>query len=239
MCRMVAYFGTSRERLRQLFDCLKEAAKRDVYYKNVSHADGWGVLLLTRDRLIHYRDANPIYFQDLPFFVQDEAMMVIIHARQASEKSLISSIFSHPYVETNDRHIYYLAHNGTVDKERLGKELGINPERMVDSELLLKYLALKGDSEREIEKLKDYTKSSLNIILLKIERNKRASLYVMNYYKSEYVKAKEINEKYYILYHINKDGKAVFSSTVGYYCNEEGEEIEQGKLVKIGEMEIK
>lgn len=239
MCRMVAYFGSSRERVRQLFNCLKEAARNDVYYNSISHSDGWGSVVLTRDKIIHYRDVNPIYTQDFPAFTLNEEMIVVVHARQATDKNLVSSVFSHPYIETNERYIYYLVHNGSVDKERLGKELGVNPERMVDSELLLKYISLKGDSEKEIERLKEYTKSSLNFILLKIERNRKASLYVINYYNTEHIKSKRINEKYYALYYVNREGSAVYSSTVGYYCNEDGEELEKGRLIKIGEMYIR
>ncbi|AWR98336.2 class II glutamine amidotransferase [Acidianus sulfidivorans JP7] len=233
---MFAYYGNSKDRVKELFECLKKAAKEDIYYPK-PHEDGWGLVLLTRDKLIHYRDINPIYYTDaFPLNLKDEEMMVIVHARQASDKDLVSSFYSHPYLETDDKYVYYLAHNGSVDKEEIAKELKIyNAKYLVDSELLLKYIIFNED----YEKIKKYTKSSLNIILLKIQRDtKEASLYFMNYYNSEYIKLKNMNEKYYPMYYSDIDGKAVFSSTVGFYCGE-NREVEKGKLIELGRMKIR
>ncbi|ARM76720.1 class II glutamine amidotransferase [Acidianus manzaensis] len=235
MCRMFAYYGFSSQRVKELFECLKKSASNDVYYPK-PHEDGWGFILLTKDKLIHYRDVNPIFFvDDFPLNLKDEEMMIIVHARQASDKKLVSSFFSHPYLETNEKYIFYLAHNGSVDKEKIAKELNIESNYLVDSELLLKYLVQR----ENYDKIKEYTKSSLNIILLKIKReNREAELSFMNYYNEEYIKTKNVNEKYYVMFYSNKNGNAVFSSTLAHYCGE-GKEVEKGKMIELGKMFIR
>lgn len=238
MCRMFAYLGSSPRKVEELLDCLKKSAEKDVYLNNSSHPDGWGFVLLTKDKIFHYRSANPIFNEEFPINLKSEEMMLIVHARQATDKSLVGSQFSHPYVESNEKAIYYFAHNGSVDKEALSKILNINSVRMVDSELALKYI-INGDIFGNIHSLKKFTKSSLNMFLLEIERNGNASLYYMNYVNRNYLQSKNISDIYYKMYIDNENGIAVYSSTINYYCNNKGKEVNEGIIEKIGEMKIK
>ncbi|AOL17179.1 hypothetical protein BFU36_11210 [Sulfolobus sp. A20] len=243
---MFSYYGRSSRKVRELLDCLVKSAKEDKLYNNTSHGDGWGFVLLTKDKIFHYRSLNPIFEEisdvesDFPIKISDEEMMIIAHARQASDKSLVSSYYSHPYLESNSSSIFFLAHNGSVNKEGIANELGISAENMVDSELILKYIEMKGVDS--INDLKKFTKSSLNLLLLEIRRKERqAILYYLNYYDKGYVEKRGINKEYYKLY-VNEDddGISVYSSTLAYYCKfNKQKPCEEGELIKIGGMSLK
>ncbi len=242
---MFAYYGQSSKKVRELVYCLLRSAEKDVLLNNTSHGDGWGFVLLTKDKIFHYRSLNPIFREisdierDFPIKIRDEEMMVIVHARQASDKSLVSSYYSHPYLESSSSSIFFLAHNGSVDKEGIANELGISADNMVDSELILKYIVMKGVDG--IHDLKRFTRSSLNLLLLEIRRKEsEAILYYMNYYDKDYVKKRSMNEEYYKLYVDEDNGISVYSSTLGHYCKfNKQKPCEEGELIKIGVMRLK
>ena len=128
---MLAYVGEDREELRELLNCLIEAARNDPLNGFV-HGDGWGLVAYTDNGLLlHYRSGKPIYDEgDVANKLVDMLsgrMWVIIHARRATDPILINAIFSHPYLESTPSELIYIAHNGSIDKERLGKELGSTP----------------------------------------------------------------------------------------------------------------
>ena len=224
---MLAYHGSNKAELERLVKCLIRAANKDPLRNGVKHGDGWGIVAVDSDGIVYYRSGNPIYTEvNVLTSLLDELkgeFKVIVHARLASDKSLVSSYYSHPYMDYNDKLIIYLAHNGSVDKDKLSSSLGIDGSKMVDSELALKYISLKGlDSVKELE---SYTKTALNLLLLVIRRGDdplSAKLYYYNYYKKD--------DEYYKLY-IN--GNAVYSSSLAYTGCERGEE---AKLSVLGEI---
>jgi glutamine amidotransferase len=77
------------------------------------------------------------------------------------------------------------------------------------------------------------------MFLLEIERNGNANLYYMNYFNRNYLQSKNISDIYYKMYIDNENGIAVYSSTINYYCNNKGKEVNEGIIEKIGEMKIK
>ncbi|BFH72252.1 class II glutamine amidotransferase [Sulfurisphaera javensis] len=229
---MLAYVGKDKEKLKKLASCLINSAKDDPITHDV-HKDGWGLVAYNGEKLIHYRSGNPIFNEsEILFNLLDPLygeFKVIIHARLASDKSLVASFLSHPYLESNEKEIFFLAHNGSVDKQELGKYLNINPKMMVDSELVAKYISAKGIEG--VKDLKKFTRSALNLFILYIDRESRkSSLYYFNYYNVEYIKAKNIPEEYYKLY---KGEDYVFSSSLAYSGCEKGNEVEFGEISEL------
>ncbi|WP_218258186.1 class II glutamine amidotransferase [Saccharolobus shibatae] len=225
MCRMLAYNGDDKEHLRRLTNCLVKASLNDPL-ANETHGDGWGIVAITSNNLIHYRSHLPIFKdENLEKILNllDGEMKVIIHARQASDKKLVSPYYSHPYLESTPKSTLFLAHNGTVDKYKLGSMLGIDLTHMVDSELVAKYLATY--DVKEVVKLQDFTQSALNLLIMEINRIDRSStIYFYNYYRKDRITRKE---EYYKLY-FNKG--AVYSSSLAYAGCEKGEEVKFGNL---------
>lgn len=234
MCRMIAYHGEDRTDLRSLVECLVKAAEDDPL-SGSPHGDGWGIVALTQDRLIHYRSAYPIfdpaersYLLKLIDSFSGE-MKVVVHARKATDKRLVSSIYSHPYLETNDREVLFLAHNGSVDLS-LSKELNLNAEYVVDSELIAKFISQKGINY--VSSLKRWTRSALNLIILKIDRGSgspvsRSHLLYYNYFLPPYNK---VTEEYYKLY--SGKGFVMSSSLVKTGCKD-ANEVERDKVIEI------
>ncbi|AKV75320.1 glutamine amidotransferase [Metallosphaera sedula] len=228
---MVAYRGSDRATLRELADCLVKAAEDDPL-KGWSHPHGWGMVALTEDKLIHHRSSRPIFEPSerstLINLVDSLSgkMMVIIHARKASDPSLVSSMYSHPYQESNDREVIYLAHNGSVDLS-LAREVGMGIEGVVDSELVAKYISMKGIAS--VGDLIPYTKSALNLLILQIPRGvgsplSRAKLYYFNWTNS--------NDPYYDLY---VGSGFVTSSSLSKVGCRTSRVAEKGKLLEIHE----
>ena len=229
---MLAYVGKDKGKLKKLAQCMILSAKEDPI-THESHKDGWGIVAYDGEKMIYYRSVNPIFNESEVLFnlinLLNSESKVIIHARLASDKKLVSSYLSHPYMESNENFIIYVAHNGVVDKEELGKVLNIDSRLMVDSELIGKYVSIHG-----IEKVKDlqtYTKSALNLFILKIDReSKEAHLYYYNYYNVNYLRKKGVPEEYYYLY---RGEDYVFSSSLAYSGCEKGNKVEFGELEEL------
>ena len=120
--------GEDREELRELLNCLIEAARKDPLRRNTSHGDGWGLVAYTGNGLLlHYRSGKPIYDESEERIAREFVdmlggkMWVIVHARRATDPVLIDAIFPHPYLESTPGELIYIAHNGSIIRERLGK----------------------------------------------------------------------------------------------------------------------
>ena len=227
---MLAYKGKSKEELKNYVSCLVKAAEKDPITGDV-HGDGWGIVVYSDSgTLIHYRSSLSIFSDNKLWKILDileGQIWVIIHARLASQKELVDSKFSHPYIESTPHELLYFAHNGSVDKFSLGKYLGIDPQFMVDSELIGKFLVREGLSKESIDKLKEFTKSALNLFILRIPREKgMPQLLYVNFYNEDYVKKRGIPSEYYKLY---REENVVFSSSLSYFC-ESGDEVMFGSL---------
>ncbi|WP_084739715.1 class II glutamine amidotransferase [Sulfuracidifex tepidarius] len=206
---MLAYFGSSSRRLNELISCLKLSSEKDPL-NGASHDSGWGYVLIKKDSISYYRSGKPIFKETIPVFLDDEDMIAIFHARKATT-GLVGSQFSHPYMETNESGTHFFAHNGTINKRRLAQKMGIEDQGFVDSELAFKYLINTGD----IETLKDYTETALNLFYVKIDRyTQEAELRYLNYVAPHH------DRPYYHLYIDTSDGIAVYSSSLAYLCKD-------------------
>lgn len=228
MCRMFAYVGYSIRDLQKLFQALKESAKDDIvaskYKINNVHGDGWGYVIYDEKHLYYYRTEKPIFGDSLPPLDISGKFYAIFHARQATDKSTVSARFSHPFMESNNKYFYFLAHNGSLDVDELKKKLGFEGFT-TDSELATKYFSLTENNEY----LKQVTESALNLLILRIRREDgSAELFYENYYVKD-------RPEYYDLYIWDGEkGIAVVSSTLKYYGIKDVKDVkEKGKLLKL------
>ncbi len=178
-----------------------------------SHPDGWGyVILADEGRLYNYKSDKPIFEDDHELPRIAGTMHAVFHARHAAEKRLVGPIFCGPYVETTEKEMMFLAHNGRVNMKMMGNDIGYDSSSSIDCELMLKHAAMFG-IEESMEALEKYTESALNVIIMTIGRESRdIDIYFKNYYVNKSKK------KYYDMY-MGKlsSGKAVFSSTLLSY----------------------
>jgi predicted glutamine amidotransferase len=182
---MFGYVGRSEADVRELLSGLKRACANDPTLSGIvagcsRHSHGWGYVIHAANGLFHYRTAKSIYEDDSLLPRLEGEIRAIFHGRFASDSTLAGPIFSHPFVASTDREILFLAHNGSVQPDRL-------PERMVDSEWALEQIIQAGGVEAALPKLKDCALSALNLLVLAIPRSAGApvTLRGLNYFKSQ------------------------------------------------------
>jgi predicted glutamine amidotransferase len=169
------------------------------------HSDGWGCVIHADNGLFHYRTSTSIYEDDMALPRMEGEIRAIFHGRAASDAELTGHIFSHPFMAAADNEVLFLAHNGSVQPDRL-------PERKVDSEWALEQIIQAGGLAQAQPKLQDSTLSSLNLLVLHLDRRKgaAATLQFLNYFKSREPAA----EAYYRMYlGTMPGGRALVSST--------------------------
>lgn len=210
-CRMFGYAGNSQQDLRALYSSLKDACGNDPMLQAVAagcsrHCHGWGYVIHAANGLFHYRSARPIYDDNVVLPKLEGEIRAIFHGRYASNEDLAGHIFSHPFVAYTNDEVIFLAHNGGVS---------VPPEkeqtRTVDSEWVLEEFARNG--EAALPKLKENTKSALNLLILKVSRaaGTPASLQYFHFFKP-----KEPGKvDYYTMYLGSmSEGRALVSSTL-------------------------
>lgn len=209
---MFAYVGSSVDELLTLFDALKKSAENDTRKGGTQHGDGWGYVIYDGDNLIHYRSRKAIFEDEFVPPRRLHKFQAIFHARQASKKETVSSRFSHPFLESNEKGLLFLAHNGHVNEDKLKGWVFGNTTTLelvtTDTELVAKALAKHGLSNETLKKLEEFTETALNLLILTINRGDGdARLYYYNYFKKD--------PEFYTMYVSTKlKGKAVFSSTL-------------------------
>ena len=215
---MFAFAGSNNENLNAFLESLKEVARKDPLSLSrfgtvISHDDGWGFVDASDGYINHYKSSNPIFESFIPQMQGDK---ILVHARKASKEEPRGSLNAHPYHNSSDLFDFYLAHNGTIDKTKIGKDFSKDYlENHTDSEVFLKIVkSLNGNPlERLTEAVKkvyetEAMKGSLNIFLLSINRkNREQEIFI-------YGDDVEYNE-YSKLYSIKGDHfSAVFSSSI-------------------------
>ncbi|ADL19122.1 Predicted glutamine amidotransferase [Acidilobus saccharovorans 345-15] len=244
MCRMLGAASSSPGEVRLLVSCLARAAQRDVLRHDEVHGDGWGMAAYSREGLLVRRSARPIFDElsnanslQLPAGEQ----LVMVHARAASDSSKVGIAYSHPYeaLSADGRRLYLLAHNGSVDREGLGRALGLGElsGNYVDSELALMVIAREGLSEGALELLRNYTETALDLLIMEVDRPSGAArLYAYSYWRDPG------EGEYYELRVISAGSTtAVVSSTVAKYCEALGlrhSGLGPGRLVMVGELSV-
>ncbi|WP_160164865.1 class II glutamine amidotransferase [Candidatus Acidianus copahuensis] len=218
------------EDLQSLYLALSESAKNDNIAKNFGinpvHGDGWGYVIYNRQTIYTYKTEKPIFSDSISIPTITGEFLAIFHARQASDKTTVSSIFSHPFFGSDQRYLYFFAHNGHISEESLMKELNFSG-KTTDSEMALQYITRKG-LEKALPELERMTLSALNILILRIDKsNGNAEVFYENYYLN-----KERSE-YYDMFEVKlSKGNAVVSSTLTQRFNEK-QKVDFGKLEQL------
>jgi predicted glutamine amidotransferase len=165
---MFGYAGKSQMDLEALYSGLAGACGNDPTLQAVAagcsrHCHGWGYVIHAANGLFHYRSARPIYDDPVVLPKLEGEIRAIFHGRYASNENLTGHIFSHPFLTVTNDEVIFLAHNGGVS---------VPPEkeqtRTVDSEWVLEEFARNGQAS--LPKLKENTKSALNLLILKVSR---------------------------------------------------------------------
>lgn len=228
MCRFYIYSGVPDV---DLHKALRLAAERDPYAPGgFQHKDGWGyAVYLMNGSVAYYRSGTPVWEDP---HVPPLGLAGLSHARAASPGEPVGPLYSHPFqTNTGDGRILYVAHNGSVDKEGMGRALGLNPARFSDSWVLAIFLASRWDDPRgALAAAERYVKTALNLAVLELPGPR---LYAYSFYKLPGVD-KERYEAYYRLYRIRGRGwEAVVSSTLVKYVEGQAEPLEPGRLYEL------
>lgn len=210
---MFGYAGKSETDLHALYSGLKGACANDPTLQAVAagcsrHCHGWGYVIHAGNGLFHYRSARPIYDDQVVLPKLEGKILAIFHGRYASNENLAGHIFSHPFVASTNNEVIFLAHNGGVSVPA-DKSL----ERTVDSEWVLDQIVRDGTTEATLAKLKESTKSALNLLILKVSRavGTPASLQYFHFFKP-----KEPDKTAYYSMYVGSmpQGNALVSSTL-------------------------
>jgi glutamine phosphoribosylpyrophosphate amidotransferase len=208
-CRMFGYAGRSQDDLHALYSGFASACANDPTLEAVApgcsrHCHGWGYVVHAENGLFHYRSSRPVYDDNAVLPKLEGEIRAIFHGRYASNEKLAGHIFAHPFVAATNDEIIFLAHNGGVLPEN---EL----ERSVDSEWVLDEIARGGGTGKVLSKLKERTKSALNLLILKVGRGAGTpvSLQYFHFFKDPNKAA------YYRMYAgAMPEGRALVSSTL-------------------------
>ena len=219
---MFGYIGYSSDELNLLYTALVESSRNDVIGKKY----GYGMVVYTNNNLLHFRSSRPIYEEAFKLPELKGKIFGVFHTMNAHDKSLISPIFEHPFTASNGNEVFYMAHNGVVNKQSIMEYLGINGTYN-DTEAALQYIAEKGLSS--VDDLEKYTESSLNLIILHLDKDKeKPEIYFKNFYRDK------SKGDYLDMYRVNMPhGKAIVSSTLTRYGIDGGMSVNGTGLINL------
>ncbi len=245
MCRLGIYISVGQYKfLEEYIKSFYLASINDIVleklrYGRRSHNHGWGFVYIARRfnnlSLSLYKTSLPIMDRDVETILKNiislDADWIIInmHSRLTSREP-IDILNSHPfYVSIPGKISLWLIHNGSVDKEKISRILGLEnvKDLYADSYFLANLIArnLKSlDNKDIVEVFKslidmDITKSSLNLGILSIdEKTKEISIAILNYMVQDVLYNNNMRE-YYNIYIANINNKTFIagSSTVMWY----------------------
>jgi len=208
---MFGYCGNLESDVHELYSGLRQACANDPSLQAVApgcsaHCHGWGYVIQADNGLFHYRTARSIYEDKIVLPKLEGPIRAIFHGRYASNEKLMGHIFSHPFVAADDAKVTFFAHNGGVSVDDL-------PERKVDSEWAMEQAIAAGDLAKALPKLKEHTRSALNLLVLTIDR-KKGNPALLEYF--HYFKPKEPGKvEYYTMFEGKMPGgRALISSTM-------------------------
>jgi predicted glutamine amidotransferase len=222
MCRMFGFKGSS-VLANKLQNSLINAARSDYFSKNrISHVDGWGGVWYSNESQFLLRSTIPI-FRDkraVRFFPNNTtAISALSHARKAAPNEPIRGSFdSHPFCTHAGEDLFYVTHNGHIDKSKLNARLGLDTRKLNDTEAFTFLIEkMRGDVDSRLQSSINFVNESnamlgaLNLIVLRVKRNGEHDVF----YYSDFPGGK--NDLYYALYtYAYNRNKAVMSSTVAY-----------------------
>jgi predicted glutamine amidotransferase len=218
MCRMFCVTG-SPLLASSLQAALIDAARKDDFSNDVSHADGWGGVWFSDVEHSYVRSLAPIFSDSkaLDFFASStRPLSGLAHARYAAEGEPIRGAFdSHPFATHIAEDLVYVTHNGHINKRALQRKVGLNVDLLNDTEVFVFLLErFEGSVEERLKAaIEEVHKSemigALNLMVLRVTREGEKKVYYYCDYPSQE------KELYYSLYQISeKRGSAVMSSTV-------------------------
>ncbi len=238
MCRvLIAHVKEcSKDSVKGMAELLRALA---IASKFLRQRDGWGYVALARDSrgglsYTHFRSEEPIYKPSsktllgelIKLLNRSSEAWIMVHARKSSRKSLIGLLYSHPYASETKNGLLWLIHNGSLDSDKLSRELKVvDSTKYTDSELMSKYIAsnLSGcaksidecvlDSYNEL--FEKYTPTALitGVLVLEKEPVHRNAIYM--YSSTLYKKTPMKYPDYYRTYLIKGDSfNSIVSSTI-------------------------
>ncbi|MGC8609196.1 MAG: class II glutamine amidotransferase [Thermoplasmata archaeon] len=197
---------------------LREVAERDpVQVRNnaswTAHSDGWGMVSIQKNSIVYRRELTPIYRSEIPEI--PTAGIIMAHVRKASQREPVGTVYSHPYESSDSRYTVFLAHNGSLNKEKIGSKLGMDSRFFTDSAMFLRYImSEEGDIQERLQKsigesIKNKIFGSLtNIFIIAISNaDFKTDCFYYSYNPAE--------NEYGKLYEVYGDGwSGVFSSSI-------------------------
>ena len=122
---MMAYIKSDDDEFRKWLASMKEATISDKFSEVLgkgilSHSHGWGMASIG-DGERYFRTIEPFFSNGPPVMMTNAGKAGIIHARYntSTKFSIISQ--THPFRIDAGKHILYVAHNGSVEKEILNE----------------------------------------------------------------------------------------------------------------------
>jgi len=196
MCRTALYVAVSSPKgFEELVESFVEASLNDFvlhsYRRGRSHNHGWGFAyiqgLFGDLSVMHFKTSLPIPCarEVLAIPKRFNWLSLILHSRLTASEP-VDVLSSHPfYVSIPGRLSLWLAHNGSVDKVELARELSMEAlvDMYADSYFLTHWLA-KNIEEPSVSRLVkaaeklielNAVKTSLNFVALVLDEKKKAS----------------------------------------------------------------
>ncbi len=253
MCRLLAaHLSNGPGPLPEIIDAFMRACAHDeLHPRRKSHRDGWGWLVITPTRMIHYRTVEPIDEDSEGFASLTKTIsgiregFVIAHCRRASEGMKKWLLASHPAPHASVAGKYievWVAFNGTIPPERLGwsGEAGYVTDTHLIASALAKHVAEKGPREGLVEGLRAVASAAGTahgaVVAAVAVGGGVAHVAFLNHYPL----GKPRLERYYRARIIRLRGAVVAASpTVALYHGGRWVELDEDEIVDLGEMRLK
>jgi len=245
MCRLGIYVSIGQYKFLEEFirafylASINDIALEKLGYGRRSHNHGWGFIYIAKRfnniSLSWYKTSLPIMDRDVETILKNTISLdadwiaINIHSRLTLREP-IDVLNSHPfYVSIPGKISLWLIHNGSVDKEKISRILGLEniKDLYADSYFLANLIAknLNSLNNNDIVEVfrslidMNITTSALNLGILSIdERTKEISIAILNYMVKDVLDDNNRRE-YYNIYIANIDSKTFIagSSTVMWY----------------------
>lgn len=253
MCRLLAaHLSNGPGPLPEIIDAFMRACAHDeLHPRRKSHRDGWGWLIITPTRMMHYRTVEPIDEDSEGFESLTKAVsgiregFVITHCRRASKGMKKWLLASHPvpYASLTGKYVeVWAAFNGTIPPERLGwlGKAGYVTDTHLIASALAKHVAEKGLREGLVEGLRAIASAagtSYGAVVAAVAVGEgTAHAAFLNHYPL----SKPSLERYYRARVIRAEGAVVAASpTIALYHGGRWDELGRDEIVYIGEVRLR
>ncbi|WP_243677939.1 hypothetical protein [Vulcanisaeta distributa] len=200
------------------------------------HSDGWGTLLIRvgNASTLYHRSVKAIFMDDAVGIIRggflsginnDDAVLMMMHARAASIGTPINVFSTHPVrAETRNGFELYMIHNGSFYRDDIAKEIGIDKDytaRFNDTYIANLALArrIKNDiTKDDLSWLLKFVRTGANLGMALV-RDDLITLIVGSYYRAFDDNKRVFRERYYRLYQCELPGGLLYASStvIDYY----------------------